>query len=285
MSASFEFIGAHWRPLGRCLLYFVVPVALVMGLLLGIAQNDNMRLLGRSDVPPAEQLSEIGSFGPTYWLALLVMLISYASLAATVYGYVRARMDTPPDQEVTPQQVGEQLRLLVPRLTLSGLAVVLVVIVGMVLLLVPGIYLSVALSMVWAIQVFENQGIGSSFSRNINLVRGKWWSTLGLSFVMSIVIGLIGLVLQIPQYIIMAGKVLHWEWLGSEVLTVAVTVVASVGQMILYTPLLVALMFQYFNLVERKEGVGMRHLVDSLGSGAPPMAYNNTYRPDDDGEY
>lgn len=284
MSASFEFIGAHWRPLGRCLLYFVVPAALIMGLLLGIAQNDNLRFLGRDDLPPAARFGGLGSFGATYWLGLLVMLICYALLGATVYGYVRVRMYLPADQEVTPQQVGEQLRLFVLRLTFSALAVLVVIGIGLALLMIPGIYLSVALSMVWAIQVFENQDIGASFSRNISLVRGKWWSTMGLFFVMSIVIGLIGLVLQIPQYVIMAGKVLHWEWLGSEVLTVAVTVVASVGQMILYTPLLVALMFQYFNLVERKEGVGMRHLVDSLGSGAPPMAYN-TYRPDDDGEY
>ena len=43
ISATFEFIGAHWRPLGQVLLYLVVPVALVQGILNMVLQS---QLLG-----------------------------------------------------------------------------------------------------------------------------------------------------------------------------------------------------------------------------------------------
>jgi len=83
----------------------------------------------------------------------------------------------------------------------------------------------------------------------------------------------------------MFGKMLHWSWLESDVLVVISTVFASVGRMVLYMPVFVALLFQYFNLVERKEGVGLRSLVASLGTAPAPVPYNQAYRPNDDGGY
>ncbi|MBC8083034.1 MAG: hypothetical protein H7Z21_07460 [Hymenobacter sp.] len=288
VGATFEFLAAHWRPLGKCVLYFVVPPALLMGVAMGLAQTQVLGLPGKSPVTQAEQLARLGnlsSLGATYWLGLLAMLISYVLLGATVYGYVRVQLALPLGQDVTPRLVWEQVRRLAPRLLLSTFVVSVLCVLGCALLLVPGIYLGVALSMVWVIQVFESQGLSTTLSRNLTLVRGKWWSTLGLTFVMSLVIGMLGLVLQLPQYVAMFGKVLHWSWLGSDVLLLVSNILSSVGQMVLYTPLLVALMFQYFNLVERKEGLGLRSLVDSLGNGPAPVAHNAAYRPDDEGEY
>lgn len=284
-SATFEFLGAHWRPLGKCLLYFVVPAALLMGLLMGIAQNSMLRFAGRADLPPAERFNTLNNLTPTYWLGMLTMLICYALLGATVYGYVRVRMELPAEQEVTPRLVWEQVLRLAPRLAVSTVVVLVITMLGCALLLVPGIYLSVALSLVWAVQSFESPALGGGISRSISLIRGKWWSTLGLSFVMTLLIAVVGMLFQIPQYLTMLGKMMHWQWLASDALTVASTMVGSIGQMVLYTPLLLALLFQYFNLVERKEGVGLRSLVDSLGSSPAPVAYNHAFRPDDEGEY
>ena len=38
--------GAHWRPLGKCLVYFVLPLALVMGVALGVAQSQIFDTVG-----------------------------------------------------------------------------------------------------------------------------------------------------------------------------------------------------------------------------------------------
>lgn len=287
ISATFEFIGAHWRPLGKCLLYFVIPTALLMGIALGVAQNQSFRLIGQVASTPAEQLTRLGNIYSnwTHWLGLIMALISYTLLGATVYGYVRVRMALPHEQEVTPALVWQQLLHLAPRLGVSTVVVTVITMIGFILLVIPGIYLSVALSLVWAIQAFEDSALGAGTSRSLSLIRGKWWSTLGLIFIMSVVIGIVGSVLQIPRYVSFVGKLLHWEWLGSDGLLVAGSIMSSVGQMILYVPLILVLMFQYFNLVERKEDVGLRSLVDSLGSSPAPVAHNHAYRPDDEGEY
>lgn len=286
ISASFEFVAAHWQPLSRCLIYFVLPAALLMGILLGLAQTNTLRILSEGSTSSTGPLSRLSNqFGGFQLLGLLTTLISYALLSATVYGYVNVRMTLPPEQEVTPALVGEWVKRDAPRMAVSGLVVVVFIGLGFILLAIPGIYLSIALSMIWAIQSFERKGMGSAINRNISLVRGKWWSTFGLSLIVSILVALIGMVFQIPQLVPYAGKLLGWEWANSSLLLIAGNIVAAAGQVMVYTLLLVALMFQYFNLVERKEGIGLRSMVDSLGSSPAPVAHNHAYRPDDEGEY
>ncbi|RZK62488.1 MAG: hypothetical protein EOO59_02430, partial [Hymenobacter sp.] len=47
ISAIFEFLGAHWRRLGKCLVYFVLPVTLLMGIGLGLMTNSMFNNMGR----------------------------------------------------------------------------------------------------------------------------------------------------------------------------------------------------------------------------------------------
>lgn len=288
ISATFEFMGAHWRPLGKCLVYFVIPAALLMGLAMGVSQSHILGSVQQADtVSSAERLRNFNSqlFSVYYWLGILSSFISYILLGATVYGYVQVRMALPTGQEVTPRLVGEQISRFAARLLVSGLAMGILVALGFVLLFVPGLYLAIGLSFVWAIQVLENNSVGQGISRSLYLVKGYWWSTFGLLFVMSIILGLVAMIFQIPYVLVFVGKLLHWNFLSSDVLMVAGTMLASVGQMLLYSMLFVAILFQYFNLVEKKEGLGLRNLVSSLGTGTAPVAYNSAFRPDDEGEY
>ena len=286
IGATFEFLGAHWRPLGKCLLYFVLPPALLTGVALGVFQNQSLDLISQNANSSLEYLLNFYQAGGTaYWLGLLASLASYVMLAATVNGYVLVRLALAPEQPVLPDLVWDQVRPLAPRLLLTSLVVVLLTLLGYVLLLLPGLYLSVALSLVWVVQAFEKQDVITTIKRNLLLIRGKWWSTLGLLLVMLLLVSVVGIIFQLPLFAATFSKMLHWSWLESDVLVVISTVFASVGRMILYTPVFVALLFQYFNLVERKEGVGLRSLVASLGTAPAPAVYNQAYRPDDDGEY
>lgn len=289
IGATFEFLAAHGRPLGKCLLYFVLPPSLLMGLGLGIAQSNGLDQLPQSNTSSmwtkVVQAGQVMDIGVSYWLGMLSMGVAYVLLAATLYGYVQVRMALPPEQQVTPAHVGAQIRRYALRLVLSSVVWGLAIMVGLMLFVIPGLYLMVALMVVWPVLVFEDRGADQAFSRSLTLVRGKWWSTLGLYFMMSLVATVLGVVLTTPQYALMAGKVLLPGWFDSAVFSIGAGLLANTGQILLYTPLLIALMFQYFNLVERKEGLGLRSLVASLGTGPAPVAQQHAYQPDDDGEY
>ena len=281
ITATFEFIGAHWRPLGKCIMYFVVPVALLAGLGLGITNNYTYNNLGNTVSSSSVQKFD----SPLAWIGLLGMLLSYALLAATVYAYMRLRMEQPAHEPVRPQQVGQIIARRLPLLLLGALASIIISVLGTALLIIPGIYLSVALSLIWTTQVFEDAGVGTGISRSMYLLKGHWWSMLGLSMVMSIIVSMLGMVFSITQVFAGIGKVLHWPFLSSDVLMVSSSIISSVGSTLLYSLLMVAYAFQYFNLVEKKEGLGMRNMIATLGSTAAPTVQNASFRPDDEGEY
>lgn len=283
IGATFEFMGAHWRPLGKCLLYFVLPAALLMGLAAGITQTQaDWGSLSRGGTG---RFNSSIYYQGYYWISIGTQLICHSLLGATLLGYVRARMELPATEDVTPRLVGEQIRRFAPWLLLVSTLMGLVTVIGFFLLAIPGFYLSVALSLSWAVLVFEEAGVGQSMRRSMSLLGGHWWATLGLILIVFIIISLLGIVFQLPQYVAIVGRVLHWSWLTSDPIMVAAGVLASVGHILLYVPLHLALAFQYFNLIEKKEGLGLRHLISSLGTTTAPTVHNAAFRPDDEGEY
>jgi hypothetical protein len=71
---------------------------------------------------------------------------------------------------------GEAARRLLPSLGLV-LAYGVLVGIGLVLLVVPGLYLFVALCFAWPVLLIERGGIGESLGASLRLIRGHWWRT------------------------------------------------------------------------------------------------------------
>ncbi|MDO7852708.1 hypothetical protein [Hymenobacter convexus] len=298
ISATLEFIGAHWRPLGRVLAYVMLPVLLVRSVLQALIQRYLPVVFSR---PAPDQFTRPGGttelqagylksffFSPAYWLGSLVGSISFILLILSLYGYVTllAQRRTP-GPAPTVAEVWAEVRGNLLSSFLSLWMVGLLVGASFFLLLVPGLYLGVVLSLFFIVQLNEGRGFGATLSRCWLLVRGKWWSTFGL----------IALVLLL-YYVVVAGvggvavlasggfsAMLQAAQTRSPLMSVVIACIASLSTLLLYPPLLLALAFQYFNLVERHEGSGLRLLVDTLGKTPAPQVRSATYQPTDEGEY
>jgi cellulose synthase/poly-beta-1,6-N-acetylglucosamine synthase-like glycosyltransferase len=134
-------------------------------------------------------------------------------------------------------------------------------------------------------RVSSQQRLSVAFRRSFYLIKGKWWSTFGLYVVISFVTGIINYLFIIPFYALMMGKMLlHWQF-DTELLSVAAMSIYALGWVFTAVLPLVAMLFQYFNLVERREGVGLRQLIGQLGKTAAPQVSSAAYRPDEEGEY
>lgn len=291
INATFEFIGAHFRPLGRCLFYIVMPAALVAGVGLGFLQVGLGRFseqLGRASArgtnPFANNPALSGGAVPGLILILLGALAAYLLVSATVYGYIRVRLELPAAEQVQPGQVWQVIRRTLPRAILYSIGLAPLVGVAFLLFFIPGFYLAVALTFFVPILFFEGTGFSATLSRCLYLVKGKWWSTFGLLFVTSFIQNIAGYVFQIPAFVVGGAKGLHLGPFGSDTALLVAQSFASVAQILLYVIGLVAAVFQYFNLVEKKDGLGLRGLVAQLGQ-APAAVRNETYRPDEEGEY
>ncbi|WBA40165.1 hypothetical protein [Hymenobacter canadensis] len=307
IGATFEFLGAHWRPLGKCLLYFVLPVSLVMGIGLGLVMNNMFNLMGKMQSNPQAMPIATSSLGASYFsgmgLVMVGSLLSFVAVMSTVYSYVRLLLTPEPQAPPTPAQVWSLMKQRIGRILLSfalfvGLYLAFIgVFVGLIavlqkmsfvlmLVLFPVLmYVGVPLMLYFPVLLLEEGGVVAALRRCFALARGKWWSTLGLVIVAGMIQGMLTILFALPQYAVMFGKMLKVPVLGSDVVGMAAQCVYVAGAMLTYPVLLLALSFQYFNLVERKEGVGLRGLVDSLGATPAPVAHSHAHRPDDEGEY
>lgn len=306
IGATFEFLGAHWRPLGKCLLYFVLPVSLLMGVGLGLVTNNMFNLMGVAQRNP-QAVDPASMFGTSYFsglgMAMLGGLLAFIMLMGTVYAYVRLLLNAEAATAPTPTQVWAEVKSRLGRIfaafgifvllyvLLMGLFVGIGAMLGTVgflvmLVLVPALfYLSVPMALYFPVLLLEDGGPLTALRRSFYLAHGKWWSTFGLLLVAGMIQGMLTIVFALPQYGVMFGKMLKVPVLGSDAMGMVAQCFYASGALLTYPISLMALIFQYFNLVERKEGVGLRTLVDSLGSGPAPVAYNQAYRPDEEGEY
>lgn len=303
ISATFEFIGAHWQPLGRVMLYLVMPLALLQGVLTALVQSRMVStMLHTASHPqtynPRDPLAmQRNLFGatfqnPLYYLTLATSLVFVAMFILTIYGYLvcclrpAGAVPTP----ITPTEVwGVAKRHLVSTFfSLWGLGIV--VVLGFLFFFFPGYYLSVALSLFFIVRVVEGTGFFATIGRCLTLTKGKWWSTFGLIFIMIVLLYLLMfgvsmvfslLRLGIPSTFTPSAEPGQVSAIFVVVLTVFFTVVAF----LIYPPILLALAFQYFNLVERREGVGLSHLVSQLGQAPLASPDGTTYRPHEEGEY
>lgn len=69
---------------------------------------------------------------------------------------------------------------------LYGIAVV----IGLILIIIPGIYLLVRFAFVGPVVVLERSGIGAAFSRSSFLVNGSWWRVFGIGLLIFILFAL-----------------------------------------------------------------------------------------------
>lgn len=312
VGATFEFVTAQFRPLVKCLAYFVLPGALLAGIGMGLFMNNFLSRMpfagSRSRLGAPVEIAQQYGAGPLsalsfagIGLSAVGFLLAFLLLSSTVYGFVRVRMNTPPAEPVRPGQVWAFMWPRLGRVVGGWLLLAIIMVIGMgvmggalallgpgfvVLLIFPMVWVVVCLTLYFPALWMEDDGVVVAFRRSFYLIKGKWWSSLGLYLVMSMITGMLNYLFIIPFYgIIMARTMLKIPGFDSEILSVVAMSIYALGWILTAMLPLVAMLFQYFNLVERKDGTGLRLLVESLGQTDAPQVSGATYRPDDDGEY
>jgi hypothetical protein len=128
-------------------------------------------------------------------------------------------------------------------LTLVGVSFLgaLLVIIGLIIFIIPGIYIGVRFTVSAQAAVLERQSVTNSLRRSWNLVEGNWWRVFGIVLVVAILVFLLEtLVGRLVGAVVGAA-------LGTGLSTVVVGIVIQPIQSI-------ALTLLYYDLRIRKEG-------------------------------
>lgn len=162
--------------------------------------------------------------------------------------------------------VGEALQLALGRLgALLGASIlfVLAVLVGLILLLVPGFILMVSLMMYMALLLFENRGVVDSLTGSHRLVWGNWWRSTAILTVALILVMVIFVALGFVAALVapFAGMAMDDFVLMGLVGELAFNALFNLFMMPFFTAVMIAL---YWDLKLRKEGSDLAARVNAL---------------------
>jgi hypothetical protein len=206
-------------------------------------------------------------------LGPVALLLSYiASLITPAVGALVAS-DVAVGRQPTIGDIWSRLGRLVIPLILTGLLVVLTIIVGLVLLIIPGILFFVWFSLSSQALVMEDKRYTSAMGRSRQLVKGSWWRVFGILLVIAIVTGIAQ---QFVETFVVAvlgvvgvgegGSVFGSTSNGVDQITSVSRVLGTTIGTVLVGPIsALASALLYFDLRLRKEGTDIAAAVDALG--------------------
>jgi hypothetical protein len=216
---------------------------------------------GANPADPLAMVNLMTSWG--YWLSLLAGVIGSTWITAATYLKVAA-IGTDGDLGIGAALQASLPRL--PALVVMMILFVLAVMLGTLLLIIPGIILMVSLLLCYPTALFDNKGPVSALSESHRLVWGNWWRTFVMLSVGVIILAVIYLV--VATIVGLIAPFLLGGDVGAE--EVALYALVSVGLIfvllsLLLTPFYISLGIAiYWDLKLRKDGGDLAARVGAL---------------------
>jgi hypothetical protein len=243
-------LGKVWRPLLMPALVASGVVTIVAYLVLQDPVALDFLALAFEDPEALERMSEAQLREVFMAITRAGMIIGFTSLA--VYGvlFLAAARAVAEHLAVAPSGdsvVGSALSSLVSW-AIAFILLVFAVTAGLVLFIIPGIWLAVSMSMVAPVVAVEKRGPLGAIRRSFTLVKGNWWETFGFL----LLVGLIGATAtQLIQFLSVPMLMV-----GNPSFAFGLTLALGVAlQGLIIAAIGVGAAIWYFNLTARTDGV------------------------------
>lgn len=274
LTDTFQFLKQHWRPLGRAIGVLCVPVALLSGFLMGKTLGDLQ--LWAQDLGSGGDIGDpFTAFAGNFLMVVFgygLFMLAYLVLIGVVHEYLRA-YHLGEHHGITPGELWNrawsQLGSYFGATFLAGLLVIL----GFVMCILPGLYPLTVLALVQVVHAMERTGATGALSRSNNLVMHQFWPTMGLVILVGLVQWVLNAVVNMPFTIV--GAMVEFNRMGVigdgaelpfwyGVFMALQTAFQLASSMLLYPITAVALCLKYFTLVEEHEGVGLHERIQGF---------------------
>jgi len=245
-------------------LVFVGIAALPQLAVLALQLASSAMLLGGS----------FAGFGATAVVAGLASFVAIEiSHAATVMAVSSLHLDRPASIGLAYSAAkGSMLRVIG-----ISLAIGIAVGIGLVLFVVPGIYLGLAWSLAIPVTVLEGGGLNASTSRSKVLSKGSRWRIFVIYFLIIILSFVVSMILQFALSIIVAGVLGRGASGSALALAHAARAVSALISTSLVGPLAtIALTLIYYDQRVRKEGFDLQLMMATLQSAPQTAAATTT---------
>lgn len=268
LDAAFRIFRARFGDLAKAVAVIVVPVSVLTSVLL-LLMTPTEDPFGRlSDPEWTESVTSVDQIfaeidggavalmiGGFFLTGMLSALAAQLATAATFKIIARGFLGLPQDWKDSVAFAGRRFWPLVWLQVVYGFLLALAFV-----LIIPGIYFAVAWTVAIPVLMFENIRGRRALSRSKELLSGRWWPTLGLVVLLSILTGLVSALITQVLFAVLPAN-------GDLVEAVAQGFAGSVGS-VLTTPFAAAaITVLFFDALVRKEHFDEVELADAMGVG------------------
>jgi MFS family permease len=306
IEASFKLLRKHFKPMfsilrkynSAIIIAFFISYFLYFYLFFGRFS----RIFASSSVF-VNKFDATQSFNdPKFIAVILVLLITsllfYPRFYATIMGYIRVYKEN--NGVVEPEKVNEYIKgkfwgliglsfyigiivfviiilvfFLFSALLSLGTGAGVLVFFGFIAFFLFAVYISITLSLVFPIYFFDDTSPSESLSLSFKYIKNKWWFSFWVLFVVGLIIGLLGLAVNMPVNIYATVKDLSVIDESNSVNTIVsqsgdiivslLSVLSLIVEYILKVVYLIALALLYFSLKEYHTQEGILGKIDSIG--------------------
>ncbi len=267
LNATFKFLKQNFKPLGKSLLLYAGPLLLISAIAGSLYQWNAQNATPATDV--FNMFSQI--FNAKYYIFIAFSVISNAMVISVTYAYIQVYIErdeedtTPIENDMVWQVAKQNYFKVLGTLLLSSL----IIGIGSLFFIIPGIYLGINLSILIITQYMEKITVFDAISRCFKLVRDEWWRTFAIVIVVFIIMYFISAIFGIPQMILTFIMTFNAASGGepgvSSLLFNIIATATSFISAFIYVIPLVTIALQYFNLVEKKENPTLYNRIQNIG--------------------
>lgn len=262
VSDTFLFIKQNLKPLLKTFLY-LCGFFILASILSAVTHLMNVSdVLIDSSRPSSQAYNRMFSWN--YFLVIFFYMVTYAAITVSTLSYVAvyiAKGNVPP----SPEEVWTYFKYYFLRVFGSSIPITLLMVAAFICCIVPGVYVFPALSLFYAVMIFENGSFAYSFGRAFKLSHKDWWATAGALIIIWIITYVAFIIPSVPGIILgMAVGFTQGAASISKVWFVVVTIIQYLSYVFLMVPL-IGISLCYFNLAERIDSSGLLARIDKLG--------------------
>ncbi len=192
---------------------------------------------------------DVGAFATVTALAFIVNIVAaYVLQGALIHAAI---VDFNGGRASLSDSIATGIKHFLPLIAIAIL-MSLGLMVGMMLLVVPGVILAIMWVLAVPVQVVEKTGIRQAFARSRELTRGSRWKIFGLFIVYIILATVLSMIIMLPAGLFAEGSIG-----GTTITLVLFQVISSVLTAVVSAAGVSAL---YFELRKSKEGIGAEAL-------------------------
>lgn len=258
IGAPFQFIMQEFKSFAGSLLKFAGPFVALAFLAVSLLANDIYSSVVMN--------SSVSGLTAVYGI-ILVLALMLGMLAVTVvtHSYITLYVEKGKGN-FTKEDVGELLKKNIWKVFGAGILVNIMVVIGMILIYIPGIYLAIVFSFVFIIIIYEKADAGKSISRSFEVIKGRWWQTFGLIFVFGMIIGAASYVFIIPIYAVIIAAAIGGTQIGtgSVILLTLFVFLYFTAYLFFMSMQQIMIAFQYFSISAGKDGIRLKERIAAI---------------------